>query len=195
MDTVGRATDVLLDEFLPDWEFRERHSRRIDAPADQVRAALLAVTARELPFSGLMLGLRLAPAFLVARRRPGRLDLPLVERFVKLGFIELANTECELVLGAVGRFWRLREEMVLLSSAEEFVRFDEPGFAKGAINFRITDDGDSALLSTETRVHTTNERARRSFSPYWVPVRAIGGIMRLEMLRAVDRRARRALTH
>lgn len=193
MDTLDSAAEVLLDEFLPHWEFRERHSRRIDAPAVEVRAALLAITARELPFSGLMLGLRLAPAYLVARKRPDRPDLPLIDRFVKLGFVELANTEHELVLGAAGQFWRVREEMVPLSSAEAFVRFDEPGFAKGAINFRIADHGDGVILSTETRVHTTDERARRSFRPYWLPVRAIGGLMRLETLRAVDRRTRRAL--
>jgi hypothetical protein len=36
-----------MDEFLPHWDFREEHSRRIDAPT--VRAALLAITPRELP--------------------------------------------------------------------------------------------------------------------------------------------------
>lgn len=195
MGTVGRETELLIDEFLPDWEFREQHSRRIDAPADRVRAALLGLTVSDLPFSGFMLGLRLLPSYLAARRRPGRLDLPLIERFVTFGFVELANTDQELVLGVAGQFWRLREEMVPLSSVEAFIVFDEPGFAKGAINFRITDDGDSVLLSTETRVHATDERARRSFSPYWVPVRAVGGLMRREMLWAVARRTRGALPH
>lgn len=195
MGTVGSETELLIDEFLPEWEFREQHSRRIDAPADQVRQALLGLTLRDLPFSGFMLGLRHLPSYLAARKRPGRLDLPLIERFVGFGFVELANTEHELVLGVAGQFWRVREDMVLLSSAEAFVRFDEPGFAKGAINFCITDDGDSVLLSTETRVHATDEQARRSFRPYWVPVRAIGGLMRSEMLWAVARRTRRALPH
>jgi len=190
----GRATgsDQLIDEFLPDWEFREEHSRRIDAPTPQVRAALLAITPRELPLSGVMLALRLAPAAIVARRWPRGLDRSWIELLVEFGFVELADRDEEIVFGAVGKFWRLREEPVLLADAEAFARFKEPGFAKGAMNFRITEDGGATRLTTETRVHATDDRARRSFRPYWIPVRAIGGLMRLEMLRAVARRVERS---
>ena len=189
MDTVNSRTETLLDQFLQDWDFREYHSRRIEAPAHRVRAALLAITPRDLPFSSLMLALRLAPAALMARRRPPALGRPLLDHFHELGFVELANTESEIVLGAVGQFWRFREELVPLSSAENFTSFDTPGFAKGAMNIQIVDEGDTTVLSTETRVHATDDRARRSFRPFWIPVRAIGGVMRLEMLRAVARRA------
>ena len=136
-----------------------------------------------------MLALRLAPAALLARRWPGRPNLPLLDGFVELGFVELARTDVEIVLGAVGAFWRLREELLPLSTSDDFVQFDEPGFAKEAINFRVSAEGDGVLLSTETRVKTTDARAVRSFRPYWVPVRAFGGLMRIEMLSAVARRA------
>jgi hypothetical protein len=189
MGSVNSGTAMLLDDFLPEWEFREQHSRRVSASTHEVRTALLTTTAGDLPFSGLMLALRLAPAALLARRWPGRPSRPLLDGFIDLGFVELARTDAEIVLGAVGQFWRLREEMVPLSTSDDFVRFDEPGFAKGAINFRVTDEGDSVLLSTETRVKTTDAGALRSFRPYWVPVRAVGGLMRIEMLSAVARKA------
>jgi hypothetical protein len=180
-----------LDDFLPTWDFREQHRRRIDAPASQVRAALLAITPRELPLSGCMLAIRLAPAFLAARRWPRGLHRPFVEGIVSFGFVELVNEEEEIAFGAIGQFWRLREETVPLSDADAFTRFDEPGFVKGAINFRIVEDGQSTRLTTETRVTATDDGARRSFRPYWVPVRVIGGLMRREMLWAVDRRVKR----
>ncbi len=189
MGTVDTETH-LLDEFLPNWDFREQHSRLIAASSEQVRSALFAITAWDLPFSSLMLGLRLAPVALLARKRPPSLGRPVMDLFIELGFVELARTEHEMVLGTVGQFWRFREELLPLSSAEMFTRFEEPGFAKGAINFRIEDEGRTALLSTETRVQATDDQARRSFRPYWVPVRAIGGLMRSEMLRAVSRRAK-----
>jgi hypothetical protein len=189
----SRATDShpLIDEFLPDWDFREEHSRRIDAPAAQVRAALLAVTARELPLSGIMMVLRLAPAAIAARRWPRGLDRPWIELLFEFGFVELADRDEEIVVGAVGQFWRLREELVLLAEAEDFARFTEPGFAKGAMNFRLADEGGATRLTTETRVQATDDRARRSFRPYWIPVRSIGGLMRREILRAVARRVTR----
>lgn len=192
MGTVVAGSDQLMDEFLPGWDFREEHSRRIDASASHVRAALLAITPRELPLSGVMLALRLAPTAIAGRRWPRRLDRPWIDLLFEFGFIELANREDEIVIGTVGHFWRLRQGIVPISDAEAFVRFDQPGFAKGAMNFRIVDDGGSSRLTTQTRVQATDGRALRSFRPYWVPVRAIGGLMRLEMLRAVERRVRRS---
>jgi hypothetical protein len=189
MRSAATDSDQLLDEFLPDWDFREEHSRRVDAPTAQVRAALLAVTPREIPLSGVMMALRLAPAVIVTRRWPGGMDRPFVELLVEFGFVELANEDEEIVLGAVGRFWRLREETEPLADAEAFSQFKEPGFAKGAMNFRIAEESGGTRLTTETRVQATDNAARRSFRPYWIPVRAIGGVMRLELLRAVARRA------
>ena len=109
-----------------------------------------------------------------------------------LGFVELANDDEEIAFGAVGQFWRLREEMLPISDADDFARFREPGYAKGAINFRFLKEGRSTRLTTETRVSATDDRARSSFRPYWVPVRAIGGLMRRELLWAVARRVQRS---
>jgi hypothetical protein len=189
---MANGPDQLIDEFLPDWDFREGHSRRIDAPTSQVRAALLALTPRDLPLGGVMLALRLAPVAIATRRWPRDLDRSWIELLIEFGFVELADRDEEIAFGAVGKFWRLRKELVPLADSEAFARFKEPGFAKGAMNFRITEDGGATLLTTETRVQATDDRARRSFRPYWIPVRAIGGLMRREILRAVARRLDRS---
>jgi hypothetical protein len=90
-------------------------------------------------------------------------------------------------VGAVGQFWRIREQLEPVANAEAFEMFDQPGFAKGAMNFRVIEERASVTLTTETRVFATDDRALRSFRPYWVPVRAIGGLMRREMLTAIAR--------
>jgi hypothetical protein len=192
MRNVATDSDQLIDGFLPDWDFREEHSCRIDAPPSQVRAALLGITPRELPLGSLMMALRLAPAAIVARRWPRGLDRPWIELLLEFGFVGLADRDGEIVFGAVGKFWRLREEAVPLADAAAFVRFKEPGFAKGALNFWIADEGGTTRLTTETRVQATDKAAHRSFLPYWIPVRAIGGLMRREILRAVARRVQRS---
>lgn len=192
VESVVAGPEQLVDRYLPAWDFREEHERLIEAFPSQVRGALLAITPMELPLSGVMLALRLAPAILATRRLPLGLRRPWIDMLLDFGFVELASQEDEIVFGAIGQFWRVREELVAITDAEAFVGFDEPRFAKGVINLRIVDEGDFTRLTTETRVQAVDARARRSFRPYWVPVRAVGGLMRMEMLRAVDRRVKRS---
>ncbi|HLX87041.1 MAG TPA: hypothetical protein VKR22_01065 [Acidimicrobiales bacterium] len=186
---MASGTVSLLDRHLPAWHFREVHERRIDASPERVWDALLVLTPRATPFGGSMLALRLAPAALAARRWPLPPNRKWLDLFVEFGFVELGRSDSEVALGAVGRFWRPIERLEPLPDAAAFDTFDEPGFAKGAMNFHVAGDAGSVTLTTETRVVGTDDRARRSFRPYWVPVRAIGGLMRREMLAAVARRA------
>jgi hypothetical protein len=190
-ETAATGSSGLLDRYLPDWQFREVHSRGIEAPGHRVSEALLSFTPRDTPLSGALMALRLAPAALAARHRPLPPARPWIRLLVESGFVELGRTDDELVLGAVGQFWRVRERLEPVADADAFAAFDRPGFAKGAINFRVSPEAGFVTLLTETRVITTDDRALRSFRPYWVPVRAIGGLMRREVLAAIARIASR----
>lgn len=68
-------------------------------------------------------------------------------------------------MGSVGQFWGVRERLKPIADAEAFEAFDQPGFAKGAMNFRIVEEPGSVTLVTETRVFATDDRALRSFRP------------------------------
>jgi hypothetical protein len=194
MNGVAVDSDRLIDQVLPAWDFREVHDRTIEASAEDVMAALRAVTPAELPFSGLMLAARLAPAALAARRWPIVWSRSWLNLLIDFGFTELGNSDDEVVVGAVGQFWRVRETTVPLAGRDAFIAFDEPRYAKGVMNFRVVKDGGGSVrLSTETRVLATDEQARRAFRPYWIPVRAVGGLMRREMLGAVARSATRSV--
>ena len=192
MDDKVTRSDHLIDQYLPSWQFREVHTRRVRASTPEVMAALWSLTPRNVPVSGLLLGLRLAPAAIAARRWTLPPRRPWIDLLRALGFVELDRTPDEVAFGAVGKFWRVREELVPLSDALAFKSFDEPGFAKGAMNFRVDEQDESVILSTETRVWATDARALRLFRPYWVPVRIFGGLMRRELLMAVSTRAERA---
>jgi hypothetical protein len=60
----------------------------------------------------------------------------IVDAFRRGGFVVLEDTRNELVLGAVGRFWRASGDMARIDP-ERFREFAEPGWAKGALNFRV----------------------------------------------------------
>lgn len=51
----------------------------------------------------------------------------------------------------------------------------------------------NALLATETRVHATSAKARNLFRCYWPFVSLGSKLIRVDVLRAIARRAERAL--
>ena len=71
------------------------------------------------------------------------------------------------------------------SPKADFVSFDEPGYAKMAMSFRL----DGSTLSTETRVRVTDAASRRRFLVYWIAIRAGSGLIRRSWLKAIKRRA------
>jgi hypothetical protein len=75
---------------------------------------------------------------------------------------------------------------------EDFVRFQEAGYAKAAINFSLEPIREGTRLATETRIRATDAAARRSFGRYWLLIRPGSATIRRSWLRAMKRRAERA---
>lgn len=182
---------MTLDDALPRFDFRERHATRVRAQADVVMRALWAVRPGEVRMLRELMWLRVLPARLAGCDLLGLDDqAPLLEVALRGGFVRLAeDPERELVLGAVGRFWRLSGTRVSLDGPEAFLRFAEPGYAKTAMNFRVDPGPDGCRLSTETRILCTDAGAWWRFDLYWTVIRLGSGLIRRTWLAAVRRRA------
>ena len=166
---------MLLSEVLPEYHFRERHQRRIDAAPDAVFAAIRTVTLAETPIARMLMRLR--------GMRAGSAR-PLVEEMDAEGFVQLAAEPLrELLYTAIGQPWKLLGGR--RADAADFRAFAEPGYAKMGFNFRL----EHGVLSTETRVLLTDERSRKLFRRYWLVIRPFSGLIRREWLRAIARRA------
>ena len=180
---------MILDEFMPVWQFRERHTRRIAAPPARVFEAIKNVRANEILFfktlTWIRRGGRSAPESILNAGD----SAPLLEVATRNGFIYLAD-DCprELVVGTIviappGSDCALTPETFKTSLA--------PGFALAAMNFLVTPDGqDGSLVSTETRVFANNPSARQRFARYWRIIYPGSALIRRMWLRAVARRAR-----
>ena len=94
----------------------------------------------------------------------------------------------ELVLGAIGRFWKAEGEILRVGS-DEFVTFAEPGFAKAVMNFHVRAVPGGTVMTTETRVRATDDEARRKFRRYWRVVMPGSALIRRAWLRAIRKRA------
>lgn len=180
-----------LDEFIPVYQFGERHSLWMRASCPRAYQALKGVTASEITGFRLLTWLRRfgrkGPESIL--NAPG--TRPLLDVATRSGFHWLADEPGrEGVLGTVvmapsgGKY---------PADAAEFKALTAPGYAVAAMNFRFTPEvtraGDGRRVTTETRVHTTDPPSRRAFSRYWRVIYPGSAIIRVMWLRAIKRRA------
>ncbi|MGH7712817.1 MAG: hypothetical protein ACREOG_16120 [Gemmatimonadaceae bacterium] len=181
-----------LDEFMPVYQFHERHTVRINASRARVYQSIVGVTAGEVRFFG----------FLTAIRRLGRPGpesilnapepLPLLDVATRTGFLTLANEpEREVVVGTVVLApASARTEPP--PTAEAFRAIAAAGFAVAALNFLISpNDSQSTVLTTETRVFATDRATQRTFAKYWRVIYPGSALIRRNWLRAIRLRAER----
>jgi hypothetical protein len=160
---------VAVADALPEYDVVSVRSTPVAAPAAQALAAAFAVTPREAPLLRVLFalrGLRVPPSTSIWAAMAGS------------GFRPYDET----TLAAIGRPWRVLSPLL---RDGDFDAFDEPGFAKVAMDFRAED----GRLVTETRVRLTDAAARRSFRRYWLVVHPFSVLVRRSWLAAAKRRA------
>jgi hypothetical protein len=183
-----------LDELLPHFDSGEAQTRRIEASPSAALAAVLAAAPGEMPVVRLLYAVRSLPALLSGGRAlPRDRKRPMWAQMQEYGFVPLVDAAEEIVLGYVGKPWKLAGGSPLgVSSAEDWERFAAPGFVKAAMSFSVEPAGEGALLTTETRVLATDDEARRRFGRYWRVIRPGSRAIRRSWLRAAARRAEAA---
>ncbi|MEJ8811375.1 hypothetical protein WKW77_09885 [Variovorax ureilyticus] len=171
----------LIDEFLPVFQFRERHELIAKATPAALLNAVFLPRVTEDPWARIFIRLREAPdRWLRARSslagRPGFG----IDDFMILG----RDADREIAFGLVGRFWQRDYGLVALAHPKlEFAGFSEPGLAKLVLNLSTEPlaDGRTRLV-TETRVHCIDGSAMRRFAPYWWLIRPVSALIRRRLL-------------
>ena len=170
-----------LDDFLPGYEFRERHSLEIEAPAGRIDQAFRTVSIADVPIARALWWVR----------RLGRAYGDSTKPFIggELPGVVLEDVPGEgIVLGLTGQFWRVlggERDPATPTSVEEFLAYARQDTCKAVVDFRVG----ASSLTTETRVHVADPAARRKFGRYWFVVRPFSGLIRILLLRAARRRA------
>jgi hypothetical protein len=182
-DPERAVTVALIDEVMPSYDVHERHELWVRAEPHAAYAAVKAVSAQEVKLFGPLMRLR---TFGRSGRAFGR-HTPLLDEMLKIGFVELGERPGEeIVVGAIGRFWSPVGNRP--RATEDFAGFDEPGYAKAAMNFAVRPDGDGSRITTETRVLGTDPSASRKFRVYWLVIRLASGAIRRSWLKAIRQR-------
>ena len=114
-----------------------------------------------------------------------------IQDMVKENFILLAEDHPnEIVLGAVGCFWKPIPMALKMENPVSYLDFQKPGYAKIGWNILIEKPDELPLrVSTETRVQCLGKKALFSFLPYWAVIRPFSGMIRIKMLQEIKRMA------
>ena len=183
-----------LAALLPDAQFRDTTSCRMQAPPARVLRALREVTIADMPAATAVAELRYLPARLLGKAPPSVPDAPFLDLLVseRGGYALLSeDPERELVIGTTGRLHSLvDQELTQPDGPESFRRFAAPGHEKLAMSLRIEDAGAAGCtLVLEHRTQAVDASARRGFSLYWLLIKPGGAFMSRLLLGAVRRRA------
>jgi hypothetical protein len=172
---------VLVDEFLPEFDFSNEIGTVVAADAattwDALMDADLIELGRRRPLVGLLGAIRILPEVVWQRLHgehpPAAPEHLTLRDTTKLpmsgGWVLLGETPgVEIALGLVGKFWRPVIEFAEVD-APAFKDFAQPGFAKTvyALGTRGRENG-KTLLWAIMRTATTDEHARTLFRRYWM---------------------------
>ncbi|MDQ3801932.1 MAG: hypothetical protein M3384_21115 [Acidobacteriota bacterium] len=185
---------MLIEEFLPSYDFDEKHETNVRAPAAKVYAALDALDFNESAIIRGLFGLRgLAFKDGCGGSGSGSGAALTLRDMTKFDFVVLGEKPNEeILLGLAGKFWTLSGDLQKLK-AEEFSAFDKQGYAKAAWNFTLVESGKAeTCLRTETRIRCFGEASRSRFGFYWLFIQPFSGWIRREMLRLVKQKAEAA---
>lgn len=177
-----------LDRFVPEYQFRERHSIEIAASVERVDEAIRKVTAGEIFLFRTLTWIRRfgKPAAEGILNPPG--DVPILDVAARTTFLLLSDRSNQEIV--VGTLVIAPKGSARPGSPAEFEAIREPGFAVAAMNFSMEDgQPGSCVLTTETRVFATDAASRRRFARYWAVIRPGSGFIRRMWLRAIKRRA------
>lgn len=178
---------MLIDDFMPVWDFSEKHETVIRASVEDVSRALHTADFSESFIVRWLLKLRGMSGENVT-----------LASLKDTKFRILAEKENEeVVIGLAGKFWTPTGAMQDVD-AGNFREFDKPGFAKAAWNFTVhsvndkqpvTNSDPETRVTTETRIQCMDDKSRGSFGFYWTFIQPFSGWIRNEMLAVVKRKA------
>jgi len=170
---------MLIDQYMPVYDVDARYQIDIHAPIERVYSA-----ARHLNMNDSWM-----VRWLYRLRGLPESNLTL-NGMLKWGFILLADQASqEIVFGLIGRFWT-PSGRIQSATADTFVEFQQPGYAKVAGNFALSPQSDGIVrVTTDTRVYCPDGPSRRHFRLYWALIGPFSGIIRKEWLRLIKQKA------
>lgn len=164
----------LIDKYLPEFTFSEKHEIVVNGPIDKVFLTTKNIDLSKSKIIVLLFKLRGIPT--------KRLNLQnLIEDF---GFTNLEEQyPNETLIG----FWA-RSKIEPVTNYKDFINNTISAKSKVVWNFSfLNNDSTHTKVTTETRIQCVNTITKILFSLYWLVVRPFSGLIRIQMLKIIKR--------
>jgi hypothetical protein len=176
----------LMQKFLPRHQFSERHQATMRCRPGELLDIVQNFRPPKDPLGEIAMFARQLPARLMHWMAPSRVPPP--SPFTLANFTPLdRDGDREIVAGLVGKFWRPDFGLVAIDGASGFLACNPPRTAKLVIGFLAEQVGETTLLTTETRVYCPDRYSLIMFTPYWLAIRPVSGLLRRRALGTIRR--------
>ena len=189
------TTDQQIDGLMPVYSFNELHEVRINASPEKIKQILQVTGIKDIPAARLLMGIRgIADEDVdLSDRASNNLVGSDTVSTPDFNFFVVSPNEWITVM--------ILKSVIItndsnqpappeISTLEQFQAFNEPGYMKVAINFRIIGTGNKeTLLTTETRVDETTKADSYVFGHYWRVVYPGSAIIRRVWLDTIKKKA------
>jgi hypothetical protein len=177
-----------LDDVIPEPRYRLFQHRLVSAPPDVVWEELHRVTMASLPLGRALEGARLLPARIAGRSVPALGPRSFLDVMpIPTLFSDGPNVE---IAAGLSQAWRLLGGPTPPDlDAVALREWDQPGWIKVGMEYRLEAVSSGTLVSIDTRVVAVDSKTQRVFSIYWFVIRASSAAIRREFLRTIARRA------
>jgi hypothetical protein len=146
---------MLLDKFLPEYHYREKHEIVINASPTNVYDLVTRLDMAESWIIKALLALRGLPSQLMNK-----------DQMHRTRFIELENLpQKEMIIGLIGQFWKPTGNLQLFKP-DEFVAYDKKDFLKAVWNFEIIEQPLLQLCSRQKHAYSVSVITQRKDSQY-----------------------------
>ena len=171
---------MLIDDFMPNFEFGDLQSTNANATQDAVFRAVKTFDMAESTTIRWLFKMRGIPT--------NNLTLPDLERvnFKVLG--EKPNKE--LLIGLVGEFKTLAGGLLNLTP-EQFRDFNDAGFVKAVWNFAVSDANGKTGVTSEIRIHGTDAASVAKVKNFWGMLKPPTAMISKEILKLIKKQAER----
>jgi hypothetical protein len=180
---------MLIDKYLPEYHFFEKHTIEINATNEHILNAIIDLCPKEISFLfRLLFFIRSIPPKILRKNHFSFcLNSPLIMQLEEKGFKILETNNEEIVIGIINQNRKIKKEE--LSQKDDFINFRGKESAKIATNFFLVESKGKVIVSTETRIYTTDLKVKRKFAMYWMIVYPGSALIRKIWLKAIKKRA------
>jgi hypothetical protein len=177
-------------------QFRDQIAIVVKASPDGIFRALREIKLSEMKLAWLLGEIRYLPSRLAGRMPTLETNTPFFETLVAGGTLILQDdTPREVITGSAAQFHRVDQAPRRFATREAFDAFTNPEHEKLFMSVRVapTVRRGEFWLVLEHATRALSANAERKFARYWRIIRPLGAFVSWQLLRAVRRRAERAM--